>query len=102
VNVPAAVGVPVIAPVVESRVRPLGSAPVATEKVNGAVPPVTIIAGLVKATPTSPELTEEQASEGPAITVYGHELVTVLPLLSVTVIEKLPASVGVPLITPVE
>jgi hypothetical protein len=38
VNVPAAVGVPVRLPVA-LRVRPVGSAPVETDQVNGAVPP---------------------------------------------------------------
>ena len=52
-NVPAAVGVPVIAPVLVFSVRPAGSVPT-TEKVYGAVPPVTVSAPLLNGTPTSP------------------------------------------------
>ena len=40
-KVPAAVGVPVIAPVVVFRFRPAGRDPAATENVYGAIPPVT-------------------------------------------------------------
>ncbi len=61
VKVPGAVGVPVMAPVLVFSVRPLGSVPV-TEKVYGAVPPLTTGAGLFSATPTSPELTAGQVS----------------------------------------
>ena len=38
-NVPAELGVPVIAPVAPLRIRPPGSAPLDTENVYGAVPP---------------------------------------------------------------
>src|SRR5215831_16966193 len=55
-NVPAAVGVPVIAPVEEFKVRPAGSDPLATENVNGATPPLTLIVGLVKGTFASPKV----------------------------------------------
>lgn len=41
---PAAVGVPVIAPVAGSRVRPGGRVPDATDQVNGGVPPSTLSA----------------------------------------------------------
>src|ERR1039458_4933688 len=60
VKLPAAVGVPVMEPSALS-VKPAGSAPVAMAKVYGAVPPVTVGAGLLNATPTSPEFTAEQA-----------------------------------------
>ena len=50
---PAVVGVPVIAPVVVSSVRPAGRAPEAIANVYGAVPPVTVIAELY-GTPTVP------------------------------------------------
>jgi hypothetical protein len=56
VNEPPAVGVPVIAPVDVFNVKPGGKVPVATEKVNGGVPPVTVIAGLLNGKPASPEL----------------------------------------------
>src|SRR5579859_4037098 len=102
VKLPAAVGVPAIAPVEVLSVRPAGSVPATTEKVNGAVPPVTVIAGLLKATPTSPEFTAEQAREGPATMVNGQVPVAVTPLASVTLTVNVPAAVGVPVIAPVE
>ena len=40
--VPAAVGVPVIAPVEGASVRPGGRVPAETDQVNGAVPPSTL------------------------------------------------------------
>ena len=61
-KVPEAVGVPVMAPVEAFRVRPAGSVPT-TAKVYGATPPVTTMAGLLKGTLTSPELTVEQVLE---------------------------------------
>src|SRR6204780_5092191 len=84
VKVPAAVGVPVIAPVVALSVRPAGSVPVATENVYGAVPPVTVIAGLLKATPTSPELVVEQVTVGGGTIVKGQVPVAATPLASLT------------------
>src|ERR1017187_9716450 len=101
VKVPAAVGVPVMAPVLVLTVRPAGSVPVATEKVNGPVPPETVMAGLLNATPTSPEFTAEQASEGPATMVKGQVPVATAPFLSVTLMVKVPAAVGVPVMAPV-
>src|ERR1041385_6297199 len=56
-NVPAVVGVPVIAAVVGFNVRPGGSEPVATEYVYGAVPPLTVIWPLY-AVPTVPVVAE--------------------------------------------
>ena len=41
-NVPAAVGVPVIAPVAGAITRPGGRVPAVTDQVNGAVPPSTL------------------------------------------------------------
>jgi len=60
---PAAVGVPVMAPVGVSRVRPAGSVPT-TVKANGAVPPVTLMGGLLKDEPTWPVLAVEQFTTG--------------------------------------
>ena len=60
---PAAVGVPVMAPVGVSRVRPAGRFPT-TVKANGAVPPVTLMAGLLKAEPTWPVLAVGQFTSG--------------------------------------
>src|ERR1017187_6760218 len=101
VKVPAAVGVPVMAPVLVLTVRPAGSVPVATEKVNGPVPPETVMAGLLNATPTSPEFTAEQVSQGPATMVKGQVPVATTPFLSVTLRVKVPAAVGVPVMAPV-
>src|ERR1017187_5709351 len=95
VKVPAAVGVPVMAPVVALSVKPAGRVPVATEKVNGAVPPETVMAGLLNATPTSPELTAEQVSDGAALIVKGQLPVATTPLASVTLMVKVPAAGGV-------
>jgi hypothetical protein len=102
VNAPLEVGVPVIAPVVEFRLRPAGSVPVATENVYGAVPPVTVIAGLLNASPTSPELTVEQVTVGGGTMVKGQLPVATTPLASLTWMVKVPAAVGVPVIAPVE
>ena len=84
VNVPPAVGVPVIAPVEGFRVKPLGSVPVATENVYGATPPVTVIAGLLNTTPTSPTPIAEHVTEGGGTMVKGHVTVLTAPLASVT------------------
>jgi len=62
VNVPGAVGVPLMAPVEVFRVRPAGNVPLLTENVSGAVPPVTVITGLLKGTPTVPVLIAEQVT----------------------------------------
>ena len=66
------------------------------------MPPVTVIAPLLKATPTSPLVTEEQLSDGPATMVIAQVPVAVMPFASVTLIEKLPEAVGVPVTAPVE
>lgn len=42
-HVPPPVGVPVIAPVLVLRLRPLGSAPIGRDQVNGGLPPVKAI-----------------------------------------------------------
>ena len=69
VKVPAAVGVPVTAPVAAFSESPAGSEPVATEKVRGAVPPVTVGAGAVKALPTVPAVADAHVIERAALTV---------------------------------
>lgn len=61
-NAPAVVGVPAIAPI-GYWVKPAGRVPT-TVKVNGAVPPVTLMAGLLKAVPTTPVLALEQFTMG--------------------------------------
>ena len=68
-NEPAAVGVPVTAPVDVFSVRPAGNVPT-TENVYGAVPPVTVSAPLLKGAPTSPVVPDDkQVNTGPGIIV---------------------------------
>ena len=59
------------------------------------------MAGLLKATPTSPVSLVEQVSVGGATMVKGQVLpVATTPLASVTLNVKVPAAVGVPVIAP--
>jgi hypothetical protein len=102
VKVPEAVGVPVTAPVDVFRIRPDGSVPDPIENVYGATPPVTLIAPLLKATPTVPVFVLEQVTESPGTMVYGQVVVATTPFASLTLMEKAPAAVGVPVIAPVE
>ena len=60
------------------------SEPEASEKVYGVTPPLTVIAPLLKGTPTSPVLVAEQMSCGPALTVKGQLSIVVVPLESTT------------------
>jgi hypothetical protein len=102
VQEPVAVGVPVIAPVDVFNVKPGGSVPVATKKVYGGVPPVTIGAGLLKGTPTMPVLVVEHVScRLGGVMVNGHVPEPTTPSASVTWIVQEPVAVGVPLIAPV-
>src|SRR5580658_8334926 len=100
VNVPEAVGVPLMAPVLVFSVRPLGRVPV-TEKVYGAIPPLTAGAGLFRATPASPELTAGQVSARTVAMVNGQVVTAATPLASFTWSVKVPDAVGVPLMAPV-
>ena len=101
-KVPNAVGVPVTAPVAVFRVRPAGNVPT-TEKVYGAVPPVTVSGPLLNGAPTSPVVpVDRQVSCGPPMIVNGQVVLPTTPSASVTWIEKVPAAVGVPVTTPVE
>jgi hypothetical protein len=63
---------------------------------------LTVIAPLLNATPTSPLVTEEQVAVGPEMMVIAQVPVAAIPFLSTTLIEKLPAAVGVPVTAPVE
>jgi hypothetical protein len=83
VKEPAAVGVPVIAPVEVLSVRPDGRAPT-TVNVYGEVPPVTVGAGLLNGTPTSPEFTAEHVTLGAATTAKGQVPDATTPSASVT------------------
>src|SRR5580698_9923888 len=81
-KVPGAVAVPVMAPFEVFSVRPAGSVPT-TENVYGAVPPVTVIAGLLNTAPTSPVVTAEQVRTG-AEAMVKVQLVEETWLASVT------------------
>jgi hypothetical protein len=85
VNVPAAVGVPVTAPVEVFRVRPAGKVPLPIENVYGEVPPVTVIGPLLNGTPTSPEFVAEHVSCGGGLTVTEQLMLPLLPFTSVIV-----------------
>ncbi len=65
VKVPAAVGVPVTAPVEVFSVSPGGSVPT-IEYMYGATPPVTVIGPLLNGTPTSPVLPAWQVTDSGA------------------------------------
>jgi hypothetical protein len=56
----------------------------------------------LKATPTSPLVTEEQLNVGPAMMVIPQVPVAETPFESTTLMVKLPAAVGVPITAPVE
>ena len=99
-NVPAAVGVPVTAPVAVFRFNPSGNVPT-IENVYGAVPPVTVNAPLLNGAPTSPVVPlAKQVRVGPAMIEYGQVVVAVTPFASVTWMENVPAAVGVPVTAP--
>ncbi len=83
-NVPAAVGVPVTAPVAVLSVKPAGSVPT-TENVYGAVPPDTVGAGALNGTPTSPLVPlARHVRLGPAMIMYGHVVAAADPFESFT------------------
>jgi hypothetical protein len=98
-NVPAAVGVPVIAPVEAFSVRPAGSVPT-TVNVYGEAPPLTVMAGLLNGTPTSPVPTAEQVTVGGDTIVNGQVVEARTPLASETWTVNVPAAVGVPVMAP--
>jgi hypothetical protein len=106
VNVPAVLGVPVMAPVDGFRVRPAGSEPLVIENVYGGTPPVATSAELY-ATPTVP-VAVGQARVGGAGAMTILQLVDVVPaavpLESTTWAVKVnvPAVVGVPVMLPVD
>ena len=102
VEVPAAVGVPLMAPVLAFRVRPAGRGSGPRAKVTGLTPPVVTIVALY-ATPRVPEgnVTVVFVNAFRICTVYDWVLFS--PPLSVTIMPKEvePTAVGVPEITPV-
>ncbi len=99
-KVPGAEGVPITAPVEVFSISPGGKVPT-IEYVYSGVPPVTVIGPLLNATPTSPVLIVAQVTDrGPLMVIM--QLVLELPTASVTLTEKVPAAVGVPVTSPVE
>ena len=67
------------------------------------MPPVTVIAGLLNATPTSPVLVVEQVTAGVLLMVNGQLLpVATTPFASTTFTLKVPEAVGVPVMATVE
>ena len=66
------------------------------------MPPVTVIAGLLKGTFTSPVLLVEHVTVGVLTMVNGQLLpVATTPFASVTLMLKVPEAVGVPVMAPV-
>jgi hypothetical protein len=106
-EVPVAVGVPEIIPVVAARLNPAGRVPAVIDQVYAGVPPVAVM-GFEYAVPTLPD-----ASVALIVNVGGAVVVTAIESeadlvcaglsASVTVAVKLavPVAVGVPEITPV-
>jgi hypothetical protein len=106
-EVPFAVGVPEIMPVVAARVSPAGSVPAVIDQVYAGVPPLAVI-GFEYAVPTAPEgsvaLIVNAGGAAVATTIEScTDLVCAGLPASVTVAVKLvvPLAVGVPEITPV-
>src|SRR3990172_7910786 len=101
-EVPAAVGVPLISPVVPLSANPAGSAPTVTAHVMGDFPPLLASVWLY-ARFTVPSASDAVVIAGYALTVIDSALVAVALLSSVTCTVKLdtPAVVGMPLISPV-
>jgi len=104
-NVPAVVGVPVMAPVELFSVKPAGSDPLVMENVYGGVPPPATRAELY-ATPTCPvPVGQVRVGGGSTTTMLQFEAVVPaeLPLESTTCAVKLnvPVVLGVPVMAPV-
>lgn len=100
---PAAVGVPLIAPVEVSRLKPVGNAPDVTLKVTGAVPPevctVWLYALLSTGVGSVAVVIEIAETIAP---LYDFEAVTEFASVAVTANAYAPAADGVPLIAPVD
>src|SRR4051812_8074448 len=77
-NVPEPVGVPVIAPVVVFSTSPAGSVPT-IEYVYGAVPPETVIAPELNATPASPVVTAGHNTDSCGLMVMAHAVLVAPP-----------------------
>src|SRR4029078_13344531 len=97
---PAAVGVPVIAPLL-AKLNPPGNGPGDNVQLYGCVPPLAA-AVCEYPTPTAPPARALVVIAGASPIVMASALVAVAPTLSVTFSVKLkvPAAVGVPVIAP--
>jgi hypothetical protein len=103
VKLPPADAVPVIAPVEEFNDKPAGKVPALTKKVYGATPPLTPIGGLFTGTPAWNELLAGHVTTiGDTTTENGQVLAATAPVESLSWTVKLPVTVGVPVIAPVE
>lgn len=102
-EVPAVVGVPVMAPVDELRLKPAGRLPDSSDHASAPVPPVAIIVWLY-AVPTVPPGRLDVVIEGVAFITMLSALVPVALTVSVAIAVKLevPETVGVPVMAPVE
>ncbi len=83
VNVPAAVGVPVMAPVVGIQRQAVGQSAGYREGV-GRGSAADHRGGAVQGTPASPEVTAGQVSDGGGAMVKGHVVVAAAPVESLT------------------
>jgi hypothetical protein len=101
-NVPVAVGVPEITPVPLFKERPAGNAPTVTDQLNGVVPPLAASVWLYAAVSVAPGRLVV-VTTGAALTTIDNACSSNTPFASVTRTVKfeVPATVGVPLITPV-
>ena len=101
-NVPASAGVPEITPVASARVNPSGSAPLARLQVMGASPVAASV--WLYTVPTVPFANESVVIAGGIMgaTVRESSMASFpVALAALTVKSNVPASVGVPEITPV-
>ena len=101
-NVPEADGVPVIAPVPELMLNPVGRAPAEIDQTNGVVPP--LVAGVCEyAAPTVALASDVVVMDGNAATTIDSAFVSNAPTLSSmrTVKFAVPVAVGEPVIAPV-
>jgi len=83
-EVPAVVGVPVIAPVLALRLNPAGKAPLVILHVNGETPPLSCSAALY-AVPTVPLASDDKVTDGAGVAVMLSDAVLLVSLAEVAV-----------------
>ena len=105
-DVPSVVGVPVIAPVASFKLKPGGSAPETTLHFGAPVPPVAVrvVLYLDPAVPSGSVVVVIRGGIGAGLILTDKRCSSNKPAVSVArmVRGKVPATVGVPVITPVE